>query len=99
VAPLFNRVMIFGTTDFTYHGHPDPLQCPEGMTRKSLALYYFSNGRPAEEVSGEDHTTVFRERRPGDLKPTAGQRLRQLAGDLMPPIITRQIRRLRSGPA
>jgi len=22
VAPLFNRVMVFGTTDFTYHGHP-----------------------------------------------------------------------------
>jgi hypothetical protein len=99
VAPLFNRVMIFGTTDFTYHGHPDPLQCPEGMTRKSLALYYFSNGRPAEEISGEDHTTVFRERQPGDLKPTTGQRLRHLVGDLIPPIITRQIRRMRSGPA
>ena len=46
VAPIFNRVMVFGTTDFTYHGHPDPLRCPEGMTRKSLALYYFSDGRP-----------------------------------------------------
>ena len=50
VLPLFNRMMIFGTTDFTYHGHPDPLQCPEGMTRKSMALYYFSNGRPAQEI-------------------------------------------------
>ena len=38
VLPIFNRVMVFGTTDFTYHGHPDPLQCPEGMTRRSLAL-------------------------------------------------------------
>jgi hypothetical protein len=50
VLPLFNRVPIFSTTDYTYYGHPDPLQCPPGMTRKSLALYYFSNGRPAEEV-------------------------------------------------
>jgi Rps23 Pro-64 3,4-dihydroxylase Tpa1-like proline 4-hydroxylase len=94
VAPLFNRVMIFGTTDFTYHGHPDPLLCPPGMTRKSLALYYFSNGRPAAEVSGE-HSTLFRARDPQDLRPTTGQRLRQLAHDLTPPIITRQLRKLR----
>lgn len=64
VLPIFNRCVIFSTTDFSYHGHPDPLTCPEGMTRKSLALYYYSNGRPAEEVSGT-HSTVF-QARPGD---------------------------------
>ena len=94
IAPLFNRVMIFGTTDFTYHGHPDPLQCPDDVTRKSLALYYFTNGRPAEEVSGE-HTTIFRARDPNDLRPTLLQRARQLAGDLLPPILSRQFRRTR----
>jgi Rps23 Pro-64 3,4-dihydroxylase Tpa1-like proline 4-hydroxylase len=92
VAPLFNRVMIFSTTDFTYHGHPDPLQCPEGVTRKSLALYYFTNGRPAEEVTGE-HTTVFRARSPEDLRRTNAQRLRKLAHDLVPPIIMRRFSR------
>lgn len=92
VLPLFNRVMVFGTTDFTYHGHPDPLQCPEGVTRKSLALYYFTNGRPAEETHGE-HSTIFRARREDEFRPTLGQRLRTLAGDLLPPIITRQLRR------
>jgi hypothetical protein len=92
VAPLFNRVMIFGTTDFTYHGHPDPLQCPEGMTRKSMALYYFSNGRPAEEVSGE-HSTIFLARKKNDLKPTMAQRVRGIAADLLPPIVTRRFRR------
>jgi hypothetical protein len=93
VAPLFNRVMIFGTTDFTYHGHPDPLQCPDDMTRKSLALYYFTNGRPVEEVSGE-HSTVFKARSPEDLRMTPGQRARKLARDLMPPIIMRQLERV-----
>jgi hypothetical protein len=86
--------MIFGTTDFTYHGHPDPLQCPDDMTRKSLALYYFTNGRPAEEVSGL-HSTIFRARGPDDLRPTLLQRARQLAGDLLPPILSRQFRRIR----
>jgi hypothetical protein len=89
VLPVFNRVMVFGTTDFTYHGHPDPLQCPVGMTRKSLALYYFSNGRPAEEISGE-HSTLFRARTEHDFELTFQQRLRNLARDLLPPIITRQ---------
>jgi hypothetical protein len=92
VLPIFNRVMIFGTTDFTYHGHPDPLQSPEGVTRKSLALYYFSNGRPAEEVGGE-HSTLFRAREENEFRPTFGQRLRGVAKDLLPPIITRNLRR------
>lgn len=92
VAPLLNRVVIFGTTDYTYHGHPDPLRCPPHMTRKSLALYYFSNGRPAEELSGQ-HSTLFKARREQEFQLTLGQRLRLLAKDLLPPIITRQLRR------
>ena len=90
VLPLFNRVMVFGTTDFTYHGHPDPLTCPEGMTRKSLALYYFTNGRPAEEVSGS-HSTLFRERSKDDFRPTLGQRFRKLGRDLVPPLLMRRL--------
>ena len=45
ILPIFNRMVIFNTNDYTYHGHPDPLQCPPDRIRKSLALYYFSNGR------------------------------------------------------
>jgi 2OG-Fe(II) oxygenase superfamily len=92
VLPVFNRMMIFGTTDFTYHGHPDPLQCLEGMTRKSLALYYFSNGRPADQISG-DHSTLFRDRHGGESRLTMKQRMRKLARDLLPPIVARRLRR------
>jgi len=67
ILPIFNRCVIFSTTDFSYHGHPDPLTCPEDRTRKSLALYYYSNGRPAEEVSDSDHSTVFKARPDEDL--------------------------------
>ena len=42
VSPIFNRCMIFSTDRDSFHGHPDPLTCPEGMTRKSVALYYFT---------------------------------------------------------
>jgi hypothetical protein len=53
IAPIFNRIVVFTITDWAFHGHPEPLQCPEGMTRKSIALYYFTVGRPAGEVKHE----------------------------------------------
>jgi len=64
VLPVFNRCVIFSTTSSSYHGHPEPLRCPPGTTRKSLALYYYTNGRPSKEVRS-DHTTLF-QRRPGE---------------------------------
>jgi 2OG-Fe(II) oxygenase superfamily len=61
ILPVYNRLVVFNTTDWAYHGHPEPLACPAGMTRKSLALYYYTAGRPAEEVS-ESHTTLYQHR-------------------------------------
>lgn len=61
IAPLFNRMVIFSTTDTSYHGHPHPLQCPEGVTRKSIALYYYTNGRPEHEKS-DPHSTLYQKR-------------------------------------
>lgn len=64
VIPGFNTVVVFNTTDFSYHGNPEPVQCPEGQSRKSIALYYYTNGRPEREVNTglEDHSTLFKER-------------------------------------
>lgn len=59
ILPVFNRTIVFATTDFSFHGHPEPLRCPSPMTRKSISLYYYSNGRPAEERSAP-HETIFR---------------------------------------
>ncbi|CCH52286.1 hypothetical protein BN8_01274 [Fibrisoma limi BUZ 3] len=42
IAPIFNRCVIFNTDEDSYHGLPDPILCPEDMTRKSIALYYFT---------------------------------------------------------
>ena len=90
VLPIFNRCVIFNTTDFSYHGHPEPLTCPEGMTRKSLALYYYSNGRPAEELS-EAHSTLF-QARPGEvMQRDVGEMRRKpeaVVKALLPPIVT-----------
>jgi len=36
--------------------------CPNNKSRKSIALYYFSSGRPQSE-SNKIHSTIFRERK------------------------------------
>lgn len=58
ILPLFNRTVIFSTSDRSYHGHPHPLTSPPGVTRKSVSLYYYTNGRPEEERSAP-HDTIF----------------------------------------
>ncbi|GIH76203.1 2OG-Fe(II) oxygenase [Planobispora longispora] len=82
ILPVFNRFVLFATTDDANHGHPDPLTCPEDRARRSMALYYYSNGRPAEEVT-DDHTTVFKQR-PGESWKS---NLRQVAKRWTPPAL------------
>ena len=65
ILPLFNRTVVFSTTDNSYHGHPTPLACPPGTSRKSVSFYYYTNGRPEEERSAP-HDTVFLKRHDGD---------------------------------
>ena len=35
--------------NFSFHGYPDPIICPNDISRKSIALYYYSNGRPDKD--------------------------------------------------
>lgn len=97
MLPLFNRMAIFSTTSTSYHGHPDPLKCPEDRTRKSVALYYYTNGRPAHEVQDE-HTTLFQVRPGGADEAARGQlesqkrvqlrrKLRSVVKSFVPPIV------------
>jgi hypothetical protein len=83
VLPVLNRMLIFSTTDFSYHGHPNPLTCPPGRSRKSIALYYYTNGRPASELKEGGHSTVFK-LRPGEKEPLS---LRLIGQKIVPPFI------------
>ena len=64
IFPSFNTIAIFSTTDFSNHGHPEPLSCPDNFSRKSIATYYFSKGRPQEEIitTHLKNTTNFKDR-------------------------------------
>jgi hypothetical protein len=52
VLPIFNRAVLFNTTDRALHGHPDVLMCPEDICRYSIAMYYFTTTPP-------DNVSVF----------------------------------------
>jgi Rps23 Pro-64 3,4-dihydroxylase Tpa1-like proline 4-hydroxylase len=56
--PLLNHAVIFTTDQRSLHGFPDPLTCPQGESRKSLALYYYT----AEEGDAILRSTDYRAR-------------------------------------
>lgn len=93
VPPVFNTAVIFTTTSFTYHGHPDPLRCPDHRSRRSLAYYYFSTGRPEHEVSADTHSTLFKER-VGEKFEASGLSMKSIVRDLTPPILVKAVKRL-----
>ena len=88
ILPIMNRCVIFSTDSNSYHGHPDPLTCPEGWSRKSMALYYYSNGRPQDEKT---YSTTFRQRPNEKFISTAKNVIRKL----MPPIVMEIFRKTR----
>ncbi|MFK7772709.1 MAG: 2OG-Fe(II) oxygenase [Saprospiraceae bacterium] len=96
IPPIFNKMAIFSTTDFSWHGHPDPLTCPQGRSRKSLALYYYTHGRPEYEISEINRkriTTTFTARQGQDSKKMiVFNNLVNLANDWLPPAVVRAIK-------
>jgi len=89
IMPFFNRVVIFNTNDYSLHGHPEALNCPENMSRKSIALYYYSNGRPNSDLKGYDleNNTFF-------IGSKNGFFWRKTLKNLLPPFITKSIKKL-----
>ena len=58
IEPVFNRAVLFDTSNFSYHGHPHPLACPPERSRKSVALYYYAFESPGESDRAA-HGTIF----------------------------------------
>ena len=101
ITPLFNRLVVFSTTEHSFHGHPEPLNCPEGRARKSMALYYYSNGRPEEgSASAPTHNTIWKAEpgdgaEPGDRDARARRRLKTLVREVTPPVLLDAARAVR----
>ena len=55
-SPQLNHAVIFTTDERSLHGFPDPLRCPEGVARKSLAFYYYT---VEEHAHAHPHSTDY----------------------------------------
>lgn len=64
VAPLHNRLVIFDTNDYSFHGLPDPLNFPVGYVRKSIILYYYTKeSRPSSQIAVEEpHSALWKKK-------------------------------------
>ena len=83
IAPAFNRCVIFETNEYSWHGF-EAINLPENrrfLSRKSFALYYYTDERPAEEL-GAEHSTIYVERHlPRDIqagKTLSAEQLQQI---------------------
>jgi hypothetical protein len=50
---VFNRAIVFDTTQESWHGLPEPLLCPNGECRKSLAVYYLTTPPAVVDTRGK----------------------------------------------
>lgn len=96
ISPIYNRCVIFNTDADSFHGHPDPLMTPEEVTRKSLALYYYTASKRIYEDS-VSHSTMYKARSNDDAatkKEVSRLAFDNYLKDLTPPIFYRIFRRV-----
>jgi hypothetical protein len=63
VVPAFNRCVIFETSERSWHGF-DRIRLPSArahLTRRSIALYFYTRERPSDEIAGR-HSTIYVQR-------------------------------------
>lgn len=93
VLPIFNRCVIFNTDADSYHGHPDPLTCPEGIFRRSIALYYYTASKEIyKEIPA--NSTVYKARpydETGVKKEAFKLRMEQHLAQWLPPVLHRYL--------
>ena len=90
IVPEFGRTALFYQSSRSLHGHPKPVNAPNGRHRRSAAAYYYSNGRPDGD-SPEFHTTQFA--KVPDLPNR--EKLANMAKYLMPPVLVDGVRKIR----
>ena len=93
VKPVFGRAVIFNTALDSFHGHPDPLNCPPERSRRSIATYYYT---AAEDglASIPKRTTNFRARPGTDDRSDWQIRRYHFVNDWVPPKLQRWAHRL-----
>jgi hypothetical protein len=70
IAPLFNRAVVFETTENSWHGF-STIRMPKdrkALSRKSFAIYLYTKERPSTETAASHATVYVPDGMPVDLK-------------------------------
>ncbi len=89
VVPVFGRSIVFMHTADSLHGHPVPVDTPDGRTRRSVAAYFYTNGRP-DPTPAERITTQFLHA--GIAKEPLRDRAARAARYVLPPMVLDGVR-------
>ena len=89
VVPVFGRSVLFCHSDRSLHGHPHPLSPPDGRPRRSLAAYFYSNGRE-DGLAASRYTTYFAPPQVDPVRAAVGKAARAVT----PPILYDAVRRV-----
>lgn len=92
VVPSFNRCVMFNTTLESMHGNPKPVNHPDRVPRRSIALYYYT---ATWDETKRDATTQFRARPGTDDRVDWRVKFSEAATELAPPLVVRSVRRLK----
>jgi Rps23 Pro-64 3,4-dihydroxylase Tpa1-like proline 4-hydroxylase len=93
VAPTIGRAVVFNTGLDSFHGHPDPLNCPPERSRRSIATYYYT-ARADVMSAVPDRTTVFRPRPASGDRSDRRVQFDRFLRDWVPPRLYRYATRL-----
>lgn len=68
IYPVMNRLVIFDTHDQSFHGTPEPINCPKDESRKSLILYYYTVAERENVRWDKPHSALWRKKDLTDKK-------------------------------
>lgn len=92
IVPAFNRCAMFTTTQSSMHGNPEPIAHPDGVSRKSIALYFYT---ATWDGTAPNRTTQFRARPDTEDRTDWRVRTNEFITDFTPPALSRQILRVK----
>lgn len=85
VQPEFGHTLIMPHGPTSYHGHPTPMQTPDGRSRRSVAAYFYTSpnvGKPGDDESA----SIF-------MNPRRTDQIKTFMRSLTPPVIWTAVRK------
>ena len=57
--PVAGRAILFRHHKFGFHGHPDPIQCPEGTFRDGFRMFYYVSEMSNYKLDKHPHRSLY----------------------------------------